>query len=156
MFNIPPFQPRPPMLLSTANLRPLRRHKIFPNHVRLPTTNAACARLRLSRKHVVKTIRQTQLLTLLQNQLETLSRQLSSLHVIHHAQLLELQALVPLATVQNDDLDDLSCPSSVPFVVRTLLLSPAFILPQSCPPCHSSSTLSYKPIRVHTFPPADR
>ena len=145
MFLIPPFKPRPPMPISPGMLRPLRQYQIFPNLVRLPTTNATCARLRLSRKHITVTKRQTELLTLLQNQLETVSRQLSSLQAVHHAQLRYLQTQTPPTTVQNDYLNNLPCFSSVLSKAQTMFLSSPSTLFHSYPLLPSSLPLSPEP-----------
>ena len=133
------------MPISPGMLRPLRQYQIFPNLIHLPTTNAACARLRLSRKHITVRKRQTELLTLLQNQLETVSRQLSSLQAVHHAQLLYLQTQTPPTTVQNDYLDNLPCFSSVLPKAQTMFLSSPSTLFHLYPPLPSSLSLSPEP-----------
>ena len=162
MSLIPPFKPRPPMPISPGMLRPLRQYQIFPNLVRLPTTHATCARLRLSRKHITVTKRQTELLTLLQNQLEIVSRQLSSLQAVHHAQLLYLQTQTrtPPTTVQSDYLDNLPCFSSILSKAQTTFLSSPSTLfhSYSLLPLHCHSHLNHpEPICIYTFqPPADR
>ncbi|KDR67652.1 hypothetical protein GALMADRAFT_257895 [Galerina marginata CBS 339.88] len=130
--NIPPFKPRPPMIIPKGFFKSIRRFKIFPNHVRLPTTPAACARLRLKRKQLAETKRQTELITILKGRLEILSQQLSSLQDLHCAQLLFLQNLADRTTVKNNDpADELPHPSSIPFQTRTTLPLPTFALPQS-------------------------
>lgn len=116
---IPPFKPRPPMS-KAALLSFIRRRKIFPNYVRLPTTNTACARLRLHRKHTAERKRQTGLIMLLEKQLEILSSQLSSMQAAHHAQLSYLQTLAHPVTVQNHNLDTLSHPLSTFSETRTM------------------------------------
>ncbi|KAF8964481.1 hypothetical protein BDZ97DRAFT_1815308 [Flammula alnicola] len=160
MFPLPPFKPRPPMLISKAKLRSLRRYKIFPNHVHLPTTKAACARLRLSRKHdVAERKRRTELITLLEKQLERFSRQLSSLQAVHRAQLFYLQTLTHPATLQNDDPDTLSHSSSILSEARTMFLSQTFTLSQSRPAFPLPLTLPHlnpEPICIHTLLSADR
>jgi len=145
MSLIPPFKPRPPMPISSGMLRPLRQYQIFPNLLRLPTTNAACARLRLSRKHITVTKRQTELLTLLQNQLETVSHQLSSLQAVHHAQLLYLQNRTPPTTVQNNYRDNLPCFSSVLSEAQAMFLPSLSTLFHSYPPLPSSLSLLSEP-----------
>ncbi|KDR84194.1 hypothetical protein GALMADRAFT_236897 [Galerina marginata CBS 339.88] len=137
--NIPPFKPRLPMIIPKGFFKSIRRFKIFPNHVRLPTTPAACARLRLKRKQLAETKRQTELITISKRRLEILSRQLSSLQDLHCAQLLFLQNL---AVKNNDPADELPHPSSIPFQTRTTLPLPTFALPQS----YSSTPLP------HTLP----
>ena len=78
--TLPPFQPKKPMpSLSTSVKRSSRRLKIFPNYVRIPTTNAASARLRLKRKDQAETQRQLDTTAQLGEQLKMLTERLLTL-----------------------------------------------------------------------------
>lgn len=89
---LPPFTPRPP--LSKSKSKSLFRQRRFltmaQNRTPPSPTNTACARLRLRRKYMAQTKRQTTLFSQLGHRLETLSTALLALEEIHLTQLLYL------------------------------------------------------------------
>ena len=148
-----PFKPRLPMIISKALLRSLCRLEIFPNYIRLPTTHAACACLRLSRKHVTERKRQTELIKGIG---KAIADSFATVIFPSSRPSSPAQHMHP-ATVQRDDLDNLSRPSSTLSETRTTFLLSSFTLSQSCSFIPSSQTfllLNSTPFHVQKFPPA--
>ncbi|KDR71427.1 hypothetical protein GALMADRAFT_229431 [Galerina marginata CBS 339.88] len=121
--NVPPCKSCAHIIFPKGFFKSIRRFKIFPNHVRLPTTPA--------------------LITILKGRLKISLRQLSSLQDFHDAQLLFLQNLADPTTVKdNDPVYEFPLPSSILFNTRTILPLQTYALPQSYSSTPMPHTLS--------------